>query len=330
LELPALATRRGVARVFVKDESVRPLGNFKSLGGIYAGLRALARAVQAPSIEALLAQERSLDGSTLICASDGNHGLAVAAAAELAGAKAHVYLHQGVSASRAQRLLDRGARVLWVPGTYDDAVDAAQQAAKRPDTLLIADTSDDVSDPVSADILQGYDHLVGEVADQVRAMPGARLTHAFIQAGVGGLAAAVAHGLANRLADPPHLIVVEPKSAQCVAAGLATGNAERIPGNLETSAEMLSCGQASAPALRILRQYGAKALGVDETALEKAVAELVLCGGPDTTPSGAAGVAGLLVACNSAKDFDLFELSKDSQILLIASEGAHCATAARE
>jgi diaminopropionate ammonia-lyase len=43
IDLPRFATRCGVAKVELKDEGLRPLGSFKALGGVYAGLRALAR-----------------------------------------------------------------------------------------------------------------------------------------------------------------------------------------------------------------------------------------------------------------------------------------------
>src|SRR5437868_7312477 len=89
LELSALAKRLGVAQLLAKDEGRRMLGSFKSLGGTYAGLAALAR-TQDVSIAALLAR-RAADLPQFVCASDGNHGLAVAAAARFAGAKAKVF-----------------------------------------------------------------------------------------------------------------------------------------------------------------------------------------------------------------------------------------------
>src|SRR5690242_13291631 len=90
LDLKPLAARLGVAQVPAKDEGRRRLGSFKSLGGTYAGLSALARQ-QGCDIAQLLKQRSSASKTRvnalsanlpqLICASDGNHGLAVAAAA---------------------------------------------------------------------------------------------------------------------------------------------------------------------------------------------------------------------------------------------------------
>ncbi|MFC7553775.1 pyridoxal-phosphate dependent enzyme [Pseudoroseomonas wenyumeiae] len=87
LDLPALARRLGVAQVLAKDEGQRMLGSFKSLGGTFAGLCALSRAAGVP-VEALLdpARRPATPLPALICASDGNHGLAVAAAARRVGA----------------------------------------------------------------------------------------------------------------------------------------------------------------------------------------------------------------------------------------------------
>src|SRR5262249_21087087 len=118
IALPRLATRCGVAKVVLKDEGLRPLGSFKALGGVYAGLRALARATGLPDIATLVAARRPRESlPALICASDGNHGLAVAAAAEFAGAAARVYLHGGVPPARAMRIAAHGAQSVRVGGT---------------------------------------------------------------------------------------------------------------------------------------------------------------------------------------------------------------------
>ena len=81
IELPSLARFTRVARVFVKVEGERPLGSFKSLGGMTAGLRALAKHAGVTDIVELCSGKPHQRLPTLICASEGNHGLAVATAA---------------------------------------------------------------------------------------------------------------------------------------------------------------------------------------------------------------------------------------------------------
>ena len=308
IELPALARRASVGRIFVKAESERPLGNFKALGGMVAGLRALARA-------------RGESRPRLICASDGNHGLSVAAAAQRAGAKASVYLPAHVSPNRAARIEALGGEVVWIAGTYDDAVQAAANAAARREGLLIPDTTPDPDDPVVKDVMAGYALLTQELVAQLRDDVRDRPTHAFVQAGVGGLAAAVADGLADHLRAPGKLLIVEPESAACVSRALQAGHPVQIPGDLRTSAEMLSCGLASAAALKILRRHDVGSILVSENQLQTAVHALREASGPETTPSGAAGLAGLLHVAAHGALRDEHALHSDSTVLLIATEG---------
>jgi diaminopropionate ammonia-lyase len=320
LELPALARRADVARVFVKVESERPLGNFKALGGMLAGLRALARIADAASLHDLGPDSRA-PLPRLICASDGNHGLAVAAAAARAGTNASIYLPVGVSSARAQRIESLGAEVVWIDGSYDDAVCAAAEAAERGEGLLIADTTSDPHDRIVQDVMEGYALMAHELVAQFREELNVRPSHLFVQAGVGGLAAALADGLMSSMQAPQRVLVVEPKSAACVAHALAVGHPVRIPGELRTSATMLSCGLASAPALQILQRHHARAVLVGEDELLAAPQALREAAGPETTESGASGLAGLLhLAANPALRAE-HRLDANSNVLLIVTEG---------
>lgn len=322
LDLPKLAAELGVAQVLAKNEAQRALGSFKSLGGTYAGLQALAHAT-GMSAEHLLDPARPRAAlPPLITASAGNHGLAVAAAAKFAGGPARIYLYPGVPKARVRRIEAQGAEIVWVEGTYDDAVDRAAAAAKAGEGLLVADTSADPDDRPVADIVAGYGVMAAEIRRQVEASGSLRPTHLFIQAGVGGLAAAMAAGLSGWLAAPAKIVVVEPAAAACVAAALAEGGVVRIAGRLDTSAGMLACGEASAPALRQLRAVGAEATGVPEAALDEAVAGLAVAGGPATTTSGATGLAGLMMAARSPELRALLALSPGSRVLTIISEMA--------
>lgn len=323
IELPALARLSNVGRVFVKVEGERPLGSFKVLGGMTAGLRALARAAGVKSLRELISNR--IDGQSLprlVCASDGNHGLAVTAAARKVGAKASVYLPVGVSRSRAARIEALGGEVVWVQGTYDDAVNDAAAAAARGEGLLIPDTSSDPNDVVVKDVMAGYGLLAQELAAQFRDEVKGRPSHLFVQAGVGGLAAAMAEGVRGFMQAPAKLVVVEPESVACVARALAAGRPVLIPGDLHTSAEMLSCGLASAAAVEVLRRHDPTCVVVSEGELQTAVVTLQDANGPKSTPSGAAGLAGLLHASVRPELRSACQLGPHSSVLLIVTEGA--------
>lgn len=115
-------------------------------------------------------------------------------------------------------------------------------------------------------------------------------------------------------------MAVEPSAAACVTAALRAGRPVVVPGALDTVAEMLSCGEASAPALAILRHHGAEALPVPEAALLAAPAFLASHGGPATTPSGAAGLAGLQAALADCGTAARLGLGPASRVLLLVTE----------
>lgn len=317
-DAPLLAERAGVGRVLIKDEGERPFGNFKILGGMIAGLLALARAT---GMRLEMVATRQIESSKLprlICASDGNHGLAVAAAAQTAGTRATIFLHSGVAQARAARIAALGADIVWTEGTYDDAVHAARAAAVQGEGLLVPDTSADPNDATVRDVMRGYTIMTEELAHQF-AKADTSPTHLFIQAGVGGLAAAVADGLAPCLRAPATLAVVEPAAAACVGDALETGRIERFGGNLHTAAEMLSCGEASAPALSVLLRHRAQAIAVDEARIEDAV-HIMEQSGFSTTASGACGLAGLVQAGGDFAARKRLGLNAQSVVLLVVTE----------
>jgi diaminopropionate ammonia-lyase len=129
----------------------------------------------------------------------------------------------------------------------------------------------------------------------------------------------MADGLASWLASPAAVIVVEPEGAACVAAALAQDRPVRVPGELETAAEMLACGEASAPALAALQRHGARAMTVPESALGEATRLLRELGGPATTASGAAGLAALMRLMPRGATPG-FGLDASSRVLILVTE----------
>lgn len=321
IELPSLAKLAGVARVFAKLEGERPLGNFKLLGGMVAGLWALARAADLSTpLELRSRAKRSRSLPRLVCASDGNHGLAVTAAARWAGSKATIYLPASVSRFRIDRIRALGGTIVAVDGSYDEAVRQAAMAAAGGLGILIPDTTAESDDIVVADVMQGYSLITRELAAQLGEVD-ARLSHLFVQAGVGGLAAAMAEGLRALMRPPGGILVVEPERAACVARALEAGHPVSLMGDLETAAEMLSCGTASAPALAILQRHQARSIVIDDDQLRYAVDALRRAGGPETSASGAAGLAGFFKAAADPELRVRHGLDCSSDVLLVITEG---------
>src|SRR5206468_822257 len=126
-ESPELAKAMRVRRVALKVETERfGLPAFKILGASWAAERLL--------------DGRDTEGITLVTATDGNHGRAVARVARMRGLRAHILVPAGTAQARIDGIASEGAHVEVVDGSYDDAVRRA--AAMADDThLVLSDTS---------------------------------------------------------------------------------------------------------------------------------------------------------------------------------------------
>ena len=81
-----------------------------------------------------LRERVAADPPLLACATDGNHGRAVARMARLFGLAAVVFVPAAMVAARRAAIAGEGAKVEVVDGTYDDAVEraAASRRAGHP------------------------------------------------------------------------------------------------------------------------------------------------------------------------------------------------------
>ncbi len=305
VELADVAKLAGVARVSYKDESARfGLGSFKALGGAYAVLRQL-RAAERPPAEIVVT-----------CATDGNHGRSVAWGAHRFGCKCVIYIHSTVSEGRAKAIAAYGAEIRRVPGTYDDAVRQAAADAAANGWIVVSDTSYPGYTEIPRDVMQGYAVMVDEALAQLGDPP----THVFIQAGVGGLAAAVCGHLWETLGDRrPRTVVVEPDRAACLFESARVGKAANIGGALDTAMAGLACGETSLLAWEILEEGAGDFMTVtDEAAFAcmRLLAPQVVAG-----ESAVAGLAGLLGAAARPDLARALGLDAKSRVLLFGSEG---------
>lgn len=310
VDLPALAERLDLGRICIKDESGRfGLGSFKALGGAYAVAR-------------VMATQGGAEPLTVCCATDGNHGRSVAWGAQKLGAKAVIFIHETVSQARAEAIARYGAEVIRTPGTYDDSVREADRQARANGWTVVSDTSYPGYDAIPRDVMQGYAVMVAEALHQLQ---GTRPTHAFVQGGVGGLAAAVTAELwLAAEGAPPAIAVVEPETAACLLESARAGKPVAVGGDLETIMAGLACGEPSLIAWPVLDQGARAFLSIPDTLAEEAM-RLLASGqaGARLTigESGVAGLAGLICAAQDPQQRAALGLGPDSVVLLIGSEG---------
>jgi diaminopropionate ammonia-lyase len=305
-----LAKALGVASIHIKDERTRMgLGSFKSLGAAYAIAKAAAAKVESGQADKI---ETALNGTTYVCASAGNHGLSMAAGAQLFGAAAVVYLADSVPEAFAERLRDKGARVVREGAIYEASMAAAVQAADDNNWLLLSDSSwPGYSDP-ARDVMEGYLIMGAEVAGQLKQAP----THIFLQAGVGGLAAASTAAARMSWGQDPVIVIVEPDAAPALIESIRAGSAQVTEGPVSNMGR-LDCKEPSHLALKYLAKEANAFMVVSDDEAQAACQTLENAGIP-STPSGVAGFAGLQAIMES--NFDQ-KPNQNSRILLYVSEG---------
>ncbi|WP_458247915.1 diaminopropionate ammonia-lyase [Streptomyces sp. MAI_2237] len=315
-ELPSLTVEFGVGRVFVKDESCRlGLPAFKALGASWAVHRALA--------------ERAAQGAepgpvTLVAATDGNHGRAVARMAHRHGHAAHVFVPQGVHPRAVAAIAAEGARVTEVEGPYDEAVRLAAEAATAPGTLLIQDTGLPGYERIPRWIVEGYSTLCAEIDEQLAA---AGVTEGpdlvAVPVGVGSLAqAVVTHYRSSPRGHAPALLSVEPEAAPCVLRSLTLGRLVSVTTG-ETVMAGLNCGTPSGLAWPHLLAGLDAAIAVSDDDCARAGADLA-ASGVSSGPCGAAALAGLRAAVTGTDAVDrrtALGLGPDSVVVLLSTEG---------
>jgi diaminopropionate ammonia-lyase len=329
--LDGLARSLGLGTILIKDESGRlGLKSFKAIGGSFAiaqlvserAAAVLGRPVNFPDLGRKVVQ-RVASEFTFACATDGNHGVAVAYGAKLVGAACVIFLHSGVSDARADAIAMFGAELRRVEGNYDDAVAEAARCCAQFGWTELADTAREGHERIPALVMQGYAVLLSEAGQQLAQAP----THIFVQAGVGGLAGTLAAQSATMFgADRPIIVVVEPAKAACLLASLAAEQAVKIEAHEPTIMAMLECYEPSLIAWRILSRAADYFMTVNDEDAIAAMNCLARPIGRDIAvvagESGSAGLAGLIRAATSPEIRANIGLDQSSRILVIATEGA--------
>lgn len=307
-DLPALANRLGLGALLVKDETSRfGLNAFKLLGGRFA-------------IETLISEGAIRTGDTLVCASEGNHGRAVARAAREAGCASRVYMAGDAATSRVEAIAGEGATVIRVVGSYDDAVRIMSQDAKTNDWTIISDTSWVGYERIPRLIMLGYTRMIAEVT--------APFDVVFVQGGVGGLLCGVASACAFRYPKRPRVVCVEPSQAACLMASARAGRPIAVTGPLQTRMAGLRNREVSPLAFEAIQPIVDAYVAVDDEWACDAARHLARPIGADATvaagASGAAALAGLLAICGDpslSQVRERLQLDRQARVLVIVSEG---------
>ena len=218
LILNKLSKDLNLKNIYYKDESKRfDLKSFKALGGAYA-------------VEKISNGKKEIVVST---ATAGNHGRSVAWGAKRLGLKCKIFISENVSEERGIAMEKLGAEVIKVKGNYENSLNECINQSNKNDWQIVQDVAWKDYMLVPKLTMAGYTVMMKEISEQIN---NDKITHIFLQAGVGGMAAAMVAGAARYLNNIPTIIVVEPDSAACVMESIKTGKIEKI--NIERESLM--------------------------------------------------------------------------------------------
>ena len=307
VELNKLSNELNLNKIFYKDESKRfDLKSFKALGGAYA-------------VEKV---SKGNDNIVVATATAGNHGRSVAWGARRLGIKCKIFISEFVSDVRGQAMADLGADVIKVKGNYEKSLIECIKQSTENNWQIVQDVAWKDYMIVPKYTMAGYTVMMREIVDQINQN---QISHVILQAGVGGMAAAMIAGIARYLKNIPVTIVVEPDSAACVLESIKTGRIEKIDIKRESLMGGMSCGEVSLVPWEILKNSVRYCISLPDDDIAKTMKLLgnaifsdeKIIAGENSAP----GVISLIASCEDEKIKDKFGLNKNSNVLLIGCEG---------
>ena len=305
--LNKLSKELELKNIFYKDESKRfGLKSFKALGGAYA-------------VEKITKGRKDITVST---ATAGNHGKSVAWGAKNLGLNCKIFISENVSETRAEEMRNLNADVIRVKGNYEDSLNVCKRESKKNNWEIIQDVAWPNYEIVPKLTMAGYSTMIKEISVQTNEY----VTHIFLQAGVGGMAAGVIAGVANYFKKLPKIIIVEPENANCVMKSIENNAPTSVNIKKESIMGGMSCGDVSLVPWQILKNSVNNCISVSDEFVsqtvamlaDKVVSDISIVGGECSTP----GITSLISCCNNEESKSALEINENSNILLIGCEGS--------
>ncbi len=307
ISLNKLNEKLKLNKIFYKDESKRfHLKSFKALGGAYA-------------VEKII---KGNDKKVISAATAGNHGRSVAWGSQKNDLECKIFISEFVSESRAEVMRNFGADVIRVKGNYEDSLNECIKQSNQNNWQIVQDVAWEDYKLVPKLTMAGYSIMMKEISEQIK---NEKISHVILQAGVGGMAAAMVAGIVRYLDYIPQIIIVEPDSAACVLESIKKGKIEKISIDKESIMGGMSCGEVSLVPWEILKNSVHYCVTISDDYISKTIKYLAnnqfsdekIIGGECSTP----GIASLVGLINNPKTRETINLNEDSCVLLFGCEG---------
>ncbi len=307
ISLNKLSEKLNIKKIFYKDESKRfHLKSFKALGGAYA-------------VEKITKENKEIIIST---ATAGNHGRSVAWGSKKLGLKCKIFISEFVSEFRAEVMRGFGADIIRVKGNYDNSLKECIKQSNQNNWQIVQDVAWKDYKLVPKLTMAGYSVMMKEISTQINSQ---QISHIILQAGVGGMAAAMVAGIARYLDNVPKIIIVEPESAACVLESIKAGKIEKITIKKESLMGGMSCDEVSLLPWEILKNSVNYCVTVSDDNIAQTIKSFANCefsdekiiGGECSTP----GITSLISLCNDSNIKKKINLNESSKVIIFGCEG---------
>lgn len=264
LEAAPGLTRRTGNTVLLKREDLQPVFSFK-LRGAYNKMCRLPR--------------RALKRG-VIAASAGNHAQGVALAAAKLGCSATIVMPVTTPRIKVDAVASRGARVVLLGDSYDEAYAEARRLARKERRTFIHPYDD-------RDVIAGQ----GTIGMEILRQRPAGIDAVFVAVGGGGLIAGVA-AYVKRLSPGTRVVGVEPVDADAMHRSLKAGRRVRLP-RVGLFADGVAVRQVGRENFRLCQELVDEVVLVDTDAICAAIKDVFEDTRSILEPAGALAVAGL-------------------------------------
>lgn len=279
-----LANALGLRELWLKDEGRNPTASFKDRASAVVVARAL-----------------EIGAQTVVTASTGNAGAALAGMAAAAGVRSIIFAPKTAPPAKVAQLLVFGAQVILVDGSYDQAFDLTVQAADQLGWYC----RNTGYNPFT---VEGKKTAAFELwSDLLARRQFVRPPLVFVSVGDGNIISGLHKGFQDLqalgwLEQSPRLFGVQAQGSAAVANAFRAGGEDIQPVAAHTIADSISVDlpRDGVRAVRAMRETGGDVVVVSDEAILNAIASLGKVG-VFAEPAGAAAYAGLQQALQNGQ-----------------------------
>jgi len=291
----------GAPRLWLKDDTCNPSGSFKD---------------RASYLVAAFARKHGV--KEVVLASTGNAASSMAAVGAAAGLAVKVFLPAAAPAAKRIQVLQYGAELVRVDGTYDQAFDMSLEYSNRTGAL----SRNTAYNPLT---IEGKKTVAFEMVDDLLKAGAGVPDHVFVPAGDGVILAGVYRGFENllklgRIEKIPVVWACQAEGSSAIARAWATPVGSNDPfGTPRPSKTVADSIAVDVPrngshALGKLRRHHGQAVTVSDSEILAAQKTLSAGSGLFAEPSSSAAFAGWLKVRNRVP-------AQDNCVVLITGSG---------